>query len=300
MKDAEILERVDKLRVWQRQGERAPHKPLLLLLALGRLSHDEIVIPFEAVETKLRSLLEEFAPSRPRQEPALPFWHLRSDGLWEVAADADLPLGKNGKRPTATDLRRLHAVGRFPQGVERRLRSNPRLIHEISERVLEAHFPESLHADILDAVGLARESEPVKRLRRDPEFRQKILDAYGYRCAVCGLDMRLRNTTVAIEAAHIMWHQAGGPDEEPNGLALCSLHHKVFDLGAFTVEEGRVLVSELVNGDSECDHVLLRHHGCGLRLPVRPESTPRAEFLGWHRREVFKERARPVPPIRGR
>lgn len=27
-----------------------------------------------------------------------------------------------------------------------------------------------------------------------------------------------------------------GVDIEPNGLALCSLHHKLFDLGAFTVE----------------------------------------------------------------
>lgn len=294
MKDAEILERVDKLRVWQQHGERAPHKPLLLLLALGSLSHDEITIPFETVERKLKALLEEFGPSRQRQEPALPFWHLRSDGLWEVAADAALPLGKNGKRPTTSDLRRFHAVGRFPLEVERRLRGNPRLVHEISDRVLEAHFPESLHSDILDAVGLSRDLETVTRRRRDPEFRQKILDVYGYRCAVCGLDMRLRNMTVALEAAHIKWHQAGGPDVEPNGLALCSLHHKVFDLGAFTVAEGKVLVSELVNGDAGCEYVMLRHHGNDLRRPVRPELAPNVEFLGWHRRQVFKERPRPV------
>jgi putative restriction endonuclease len=295
MKDAEILERVEKLRVWQRHGERAPHKPLLLLLALGSLSHDEITIPFETVEKKLGTLLEEFGPSRPRQEPALPFWHLQSDKLWEVVADAELPLGKNGKRPTTTDLHRLHAVGRFPADIERRLRSSPRLVHEISDRVLEAHFPESLHSDILDAVGLSRELETVTRRRRDPEFRRRILDCYGYRCAVCGLDMRLRNMTVALEAAHIKWHQAGGPDEEPNGLALCSLHHKVFDLGAFTVVDGRVLVSELVNGDAECEHVLLRHHGGELRRPVRLDSGPKAEFLGWHRVQVFKERPRPMP-----
>jgi hypothetical protein len=33
----------------------------------------------------------------------------------------------------------------------------------------------------------------------------------------------------------IRWHQGGGPDEESNGFALCVLHHKTFDLGAFTV-----------------------------------------------------------------
>lgn len=294
MKDAEILERVDRLRVWHQHGERAPHKPLLLLLALGSLSQDVIAIPFEAVEKKLKELLEEFGPSRARQEPSLPFWHLQSDRLWEVEADAELPLGENGKRPTVRDLRRLHAVGHFPRNVERRLRENPRLVHEIGERVLEAHFPESLHADILDAVGLSREvvMETVIRRRRDPGFRQKVLDAYGYRCAVCGLDMRLRNMTVGIEAAHIRWHQAGGPDEQANGLALCSLHHKVFDLGAFTVEAGKVLVSELVNGGAECEHVLLRHHGSQLRQAVRSEYAPRVEFLAWHRREVFKEGAR--------
>ena len=29
--------------------------------------------------------------------------------------------------------------------------------------------------------------------------------------------------------------QAGGPDHESNGLALSSLHHKLFDMGVFTV-----------------------------------------------------------------
>jgi hypothetical protein len=46
MQDAEILERVDHPRVWQRRGKRAPHQPSLLLFAFGRLTHDEIAIPF--------------------------------------------------------------------------------------------------------------------------------------------------------------------------------------------------------------------------------------------------------------
>ncbi len=40
---------------------------------------------------------------------------------------------------------------------------------------------------------------------------------------------------MAIEAAHIKWHQAGGPDIEQNGIALCSMHHKLFDRGVFTI-----------------------------------------------------------------
>src|SRR5262245_53672563 len=33
-----ILKRFDRLNVWSRGGQRAPHKPLLVLYALGRLS----------------------------------------------------------------------------------------------------------------------------------------------------------------------------------------------------------------------------------------------------------------------
>jgi HNH endonuclease len=58
-----------------------------------------------------------------------------------------------------------------------------------------------------------------------------VLTAYEYRCAVCGFDVRLGSVSIALDAAHIRWHQAGGADLEKNGLALCVLHHKTFDLG---------------------------------------------------------------------
>jgi hypothetical protein len=38
--------------------------------------------------------------------------------------------------------------------------------------------------------------------------------------------------------------------------------------------------------------VLLAHHGAGLIQPQGRECLPHAEFLAWHRAEVFKEPAR--------
>ncbi len=86
----------------------------------------------------------------------------------------------------------------------------------------------SIHADILAAVGLSFEASKVATKKRDPQFRQRVLTAYEYRCAVCGFDVRLGSVSIALDAAHIHWHQAGGPDLESNGLALCILHHKTF------------------------------------------------------------------------
>jgi putative restriction endonuclease len=120
--------------------------------------------------------------------------------------------------------------------------------------------------------------------------------AYEYRCAVCGFDVRLGSVAIALDAAHIRWHQAGGPDEEANGLALCVLHHKTFDLGAFTLSpEGVLLVSDQVHGGEGFQETLLCHHGGHVRPPQRLEWRPHPDHLDWHRREVFKGEARPGP-----
>jgi hypothetical protein len=92
-------------------------------------------------------------------------------------------------------------------------------------------------AIILNAIGLTLGTGSAKK-KRDPAFRQRVLKAYEYRDAVCGFDVRLCSVSIALDAAHIRWQQAGGPDDESNGLALCMLHHKTFDLGAFAVETG--------------------------------------------------------------
>ena len=62
--EPELLERFDRIRIWQRSGQRAVHKPLLVLLALGRLARGEpAAAQFAAIEDDLRKLLEQFGPS---------------------------------------------------------------------------------------------------------------------------------------------------------------------------------------------------------------------------------------------
>ena len=101
--------------------------------------------------------------------------------------------------------------------------------------------------------------------------------------------MRLRLNPVALEAAHIRWHQAGGPDLEVNGLALCSLHYKLFDRGAFTLSNDlEVLVSDDANGTAGFHEWLMRFHGEKLNFPQREAYYPGENYTRWHVREVFK------------
>ena len=48
---------------------------------------------------------------------------------------------------------------------------------------------------------------------------------------MCGFDGALGRNPVGLEAAHVRWHSQDGPDVVANGLALCALHHALFDLG---------------------------------------------------------------------
>jgi putative restriction endonuclease len=64
--------------------------------------------------------------------------------------------------------------------------------------------------DILDAVGIDLEPPDVVAVsratrRRDSVFREVVLTAYEYWCAVCGSDRQLLKESVGIEAAHVRW-----------------------------------------------------------------------------------------------
>src|SRR5262249_39734493 len=131
----------------------------------------------------------------------------------------------------------------------------------------------SLHQDILNAVGLSLETV-VTRRKRDQGFRPRVLKAYEHRCAVCGFDVRLGSVSIALDAAHIRWHQAGGPETESNGFALCVMQHKTFDLGAFTVRGGILLVSDQANGTTGFQEALMAHHGKPIRDPQNPDCRP--------------------------
>jgi len=175
----------------------------------------------------------------------------------------------------------------FSEDVQAALSTEPGLIAVIASRLLEQHLPGSLHQDILDAVERIRETSGASR-KRDPDFRRRVLTDYEYRCAVCGFDVMLGSVSIALDAVRIRWHQAGGPDEETNGLAPCVLHHKMFDLGAFTLSDGVILVSDRVRRTSGFHETLMAYDGRAAREPRRPDWRPEPKYLDWHGRKVFK------------
>jgi putative restriction endonuclease len=291
-----VLDRFSELGVWERAGVRAPYKPLLLLHALARYqSGGDRLISFSELDERLQGIFRAFGPPRRRYGTNYPFWYLQTDGVWEVESADELRASKGKSRePTRTTLLEAHARGGLAPELYAALQGNPTLLRRVASHLLTAHFPDTLHEEILSAVGLQL---AVTRAVRNALFREHVLMAYEYRCAVCGFDARLVDSLIGIEAAHIMWHQAGGPGIPENGIAMCSLHHKLFDRGAFTVTpDHRVEVSQQAHGGPATHTYLIGFHAEPLRRPADPAVRPAANYVQWHRRQVFRRPGRPLDP----
>ena len=298
--------RFGALRAWGVDGQRAPHKPLLALWAIGRcLRGEPRLAPFESVDVELSALLARFGPHRKAVHPQYPFWRMRKDGVWEIDRP-ELVDETSSRDATKASLIEHNIHGGLHAGDYDALRANPGLAVAIADSIVDAHFPESYRDDILEAVGIGESvgrPDPVlreeladvqgvyqtTRRQRHPGFRPAVLAVYGERCAVCGYGVRVADAPVTLDAAHIHWLRDAGPWQLDNGMALCVLHHRLFDRGAFALSADlRISVSNRVAG-SGFEESLGRFHGELLAvIPKRVGDRPAPAYVEWHYREVFR------------
>ena len=274
-------------------GGRSPYKPLLLLWALGQIragARNEF--SYAVAEEPICQLIDEFSQSSTtRYRARLPFFHLEED-LWVLSGDGELG-------PRRSVLRQNNAVGRFHDDVMKLLKSEPGLIEESARLLIEMHFTESYLEPIFAAIGLdlvgSIASGIVLELdtrRRDPKFRNSVLIAWRKQCAMCGYDGELMNASVGLEAAHVKWFSQGGPDELENGMALCEIHHALFDLGVLGISrQHRIMVSSEFIGKSDASKRLVYDlHDQELRDPAPNRPLPSVDFLVWHKEQVFRDK----------
>lgn len=301
----EFLRRIEQINVGRSIGRRAPHKPLLLLLALRRvLSGKEQFVEYRELERPLRELLRSFGTPTRTLHPEQPFGRLCNDGLWEISCSENLSRTDSDDYLVG-ELRSHNVRGGFPEDVYGFLLPRPEVVLDAVHNLLQTHFPPSLHSEIRNMVGLPQWWKVQDRLGlphrlglpRDPKFRGNVLREYEGRCAVCDFDVRLGNELIGLEAAHIMWHSHGGPDVVSNGLALCGLHHKALDKGALGLEPTasgfQILISCEIAGLTPPIRWFTDYHRKRLRLPRNPDLFPAREYVHWHKRQVFRSPSLP-------
>lgn len=151
-----VLDRFARIKVWRRGNEQAPHKPMLVLYALGRWHQDGCTrVTFRDAERDLTTLLREFVVDRSNFHPEYPFWRLRNDGIWEVDVPRGLDEPARGRDFSAVELHEHNVKAGFPASIIDVFRRHPDIVMEIAHVLLDLHFPASQHAPILARIGLA-------------------------------------------------------------------------------------------------------------------------------------------------
>ncbi|QBI19161.1 hypothetical protein ER308_06140 [Egibacter rhizosphaerae] len=103
---------VDQLRVWRHGDQRAHTSPCWCCSCWGVSSAANASLPSATSRTSC-ARLADFGPPRRHHHPEFPFWHLRNDGIWEVADAEPLRSSRPARPPALTPA--PHA-GRVPRG----------------------------------------------------------------------------------------------------------------------------------------------------------------------------------------
>ena len=169
----------------------------------------------------------------------------------------------------------------FHQDWQARIAESERLIAEREQALT------SPGADTAIYPVEGRERLAIRAVRENQDFfRRAILSAYENRCCVTGIDL-----AALLNASHIKPWAAADQTEKmnpQNGLCLNALHDRAFDRGLIALSNDYVLlVSSQVRhtANDGVRQLLLDYAGRKIRLPSR--FAPRADFLEWHRDNVF-------------
>lgn len=135
-----------------------------------------------------------------------------------------------------------------------------------------------------DFTGETRQALTTQRIKQH-FFRRAVLSSYRGRCCMCGVsEPRL------LVASHIVpWSKDKANRLNPsNGLCLSAIHDRAFDKGLITLtDDFKIVVSEELKRKDEpfVREVLLPLNGRTIEPPER--FAPQAEFIAWHRKELF-------------
>ncbi|MBL1214239.1 MAG: HNH endonuclease [Ignavibacteriae bacterium] len=158
-----------------------------------------------------------FSPSIQIREEALRKAHIKGVAPWEKDnQEIAISFRPDFIVEYIRNLEALHSFGESNQDLE--------VLEEVTEN------PDEVNDLEIESVTVERQTAvvSVKKKIRDNSFKSRILTSYSNRCAFCGIQLKL------IDAAHIVPVQHDGTDETSNGIALCALHHRAFDINLVT------------------------------------------------------------------
>lgn len=302
---SELTERLYNLRRDRSSGYEKPYKPALLLTLIdlieqGRYADNRIDLSDELIEH-----YKEFIRivGRPGDHARIqyPFWYLSSDGLWQILDRKRQPMLRPGHpvgtAPSVAELRRRMSYASFDEELFAHL-MQPADREVLRSALISRYFP--AHRALLDALRRERpHPEPNQRETpaqydknpaRSQAFAKTVKAVYDYRCAACGIRVRIGDD-VLVEACHLIPFAESYNDHPTNGMALCKNHHWALDrrLIAPTRASDRLVwkPSPLLDERLEGQDALISLKDKDVLLPRERKFHPAAESVEWRSQRLL-------------
>ena len=196
----EIVELFRKIRVNKATDGPSLHKPLALLLALGRCFRGEHrMILFEEFDAELTEIFRTYYPAGLNgRNTHYPFGKLENDQLWEVELSDELQRTSVGHLLKGELIeRRIH--GGLIEEVDSTLKSNPSVLLSCAKALLDRFFEPSQHERILRSTGLkvSELREPKVEPRTEATNRHDETAAASHSTIAVRQDAMTQNSYIA-------------------------------------------------------------------------------------------------------
>lgn len=299
------------LKVNRRGGRASPHKPCMLLAVLGlaeagKLDANEIRFDPPLLE-RYAALFKVVRGPADHLNPYFPFFHLRGDEFWHLQP-------KPGREPVLNALPTVRSIREVEENIEfarvdpelHALMLQPEARKALRDELVTAWFgsyAEQLNRFFRDERSADQyESDLRKQLlgekvapelaseaARSTAFRRIVSEAYDYRCAASGWRIILPDTSVLVEAAHLIPFAESHDDDPRNGIALAPTFHWALD--RHVIAPGADLkwhISEVLDERLPENRPLLDLAGKPIFLPRDRALWPKTEALKWRVTRLLK------------
>lgn len=199
-RSGDLLKLLPAIRVARDGGSERVYKPLLLLVALGRVASGEPrLAPFGTYEEVLEPLLERLSDGHGVAAVQNAWWRLPRDNLWEIWSDsgtvvraAGEPAGTGPSTPAISELR--SQTGGVPQRFHDALREVPALPATAAHVLVDRFFGDRTAEEkesLLSLASVSRAARPTDSdihlvvkwaARHEPETiarHQEVIDRHG-------------------------------------------------------------------------------------------------------------------------
>ncbi|WP_392553275.1 hypothetical protein RHO14_05295 [Orbus wheelerorum] len=154
----QLKQQISDIKIWKKEDQSAPHKPLLLLYVLSQYKkgHDRLFNYGSEIKEPLSQLLKDFGPQRADYYPNMPFWRLQKEAFWQLTnIENCINSANSNKDPSSNQLINCQVYGGFDEQSNQYLKADSNVIDQLVWQILCQYFPKNIQSELINKLDFS-------------------------------------------------------------------------------------------------------------------------------------------------